>query len=410
MDAEMQGSQARWFLTPTSFPWKMERGWGRSIFSLFCLVALTLSGCAQLKALAGGGTTASLPTFQVGIVGAALGPGGVEGSYSANGAQLAMDAINAQGGVVWQGQHYQLTPTFSGASAVVDRVRDFTSRIPPIVALLGPDESDAAVAALPLIASTRIPTLTLALDDTLTDSAKNQQALSLFRVRPPQAAWAQALATYAMQHANGPIALASIDNDYGHTGAATLITALAAAKVTPVAQITLPAGMDDASQQVNAIKAAHANTVLCWSTEAEAATLLHALHAASWQGQFLLGQADADFIALAGPDGDGVLGLQSWSPALTDVASQAFVAAYTHRFGTAPDDHAAAMYDAVHLLAAGLASVGPDHDALTHYLATLSGYNGVTGLYTASQQGNLTTTLHLMLIQHGAVTDVATLG
>ena len=404
MDAELQGSHANQSLSPIFFPSQMERGRGRFFFSLMCLVALTLGGCARLKALAGGGTTASLPTFQVGIVGAALGPGGVEGSYSANGAQLAIDAINAQGGVVWQGQHYQLTPTYSGAPAVVDRVRDFISRTPTVVALLGPDESDAAVAALPLITSGRIPTLTLALDDSLSAPAKNPPTPSLFRLRPPQAAWVQALANYVVQHANGPIALANIDSRYGLAGLATLTTALAAARVTPATQVTLPAGMDDASQQVNTILAARASTVVCWSTEAEAATLLHALHAAGWQGQFLLGQVDADFIALAGADGDGVMGLQAWSPTLPDAASQAFVAAYTRRFGTAPDEHAAAMYDAVRMLAIGLASVGPDHDALTHFLTTLPTYQGVTGPYGANPQGNLTTTLHLMQIEGGTVT------
>lgn len=385
-----------------------------SYFAQIGLLVLALSGCARLSALADGNAS---PTWQIGIVGAALGPGGVEGSYSANGAQLAMNAINAHGGIAWGGQHFQLAPTYSGANAVVDRVRDFTSRAIPPVALLGPDESDPAVAALPMFTSARIPTFTLALADGLTAPSAQTAPASLWRVRPPLAAWARALATYAAGHPDGPLALATIDNDYGHAGTTTILSTLAAASTTPAAQVTLAPGLSDPSAQVAQIMAAHATTLLCWSTEAEAATLLHALRAAGWQGQFLLGQIDADFIALAGSDGDAVLGLTTWSPAFTDAASQHFVAAYTRRFGTQPDDHAAAMYDAVNMLAGGLAAVGPDHTSLAHYLATLSGFQGVTGLYDAthaSQQfhtlGDLTTTLHLVQIQQGIVTDAATIG
>jgi branched-chain amino acid transport system substrate-binding protein len=377
------------------------------------LLPFLLSGCARLKALLGTQTTPTPPTWQIGIVGAALGPGGIEGTYSGNGAQLAIETLNAQGGIPWQGQRYQLGAIFGTAPDVVDRVRALAFQTPPVVAIFGPDESAPAVAALPLIASAHIPTLTLALDDTLTNPAQNQQATTLFRLRPPQAEWARTLASYAAQHLAGQIALASVDDAYGQAGTATIKATLATANVALAAQVTLPVGLADATQAVSQIQAAQATTVICWSTEAEAVTLLQGLHAAGWQGQFLIGQADADFIALAGKDGDGVLGLQSWSPTLASPASQHFVRAYVQRFGSQPEEHAAAAYDAIMLLATGLATVGPDHTALAHYLATVSNWQGVVGNYDAAHanqtlgtQGDLITALHLVIIQQGATQAV----
>lgn len=376
---------------------------------------LGMTGCARLRALAGAAPTATPPTWQIGIIGAAYGPGGLEGSYSGNGAQLAIDGINAAGGIAWQGQHYRLAPAFSGAAAPADRVRDLVFRAPPVVALLGPDDSDAALAVLPLVTTAHVPLLTLAIAPALTAPTGEPNAAPpmIFRVRPPLIAWAQA-AVDAVTPASGPLVLATITDTYGQSGTAALSSALAAAHITPAAQVALAPGLVDATQPVAQALAAHPATIICWSTEAEAATFVRGLRAAGWQGQFILGQLDADYTALAGTAGDGTVGPLVWYPALATPASQTFVAAYTQRFGMLPDEHAAAMYDAVQILATALAAVGPDHLALARYLAGLHGFAGVTGTYDAAQAsaqfgtvGDLTTTLHLLRVQGGSLTPAA---
>lgn len=372
---------------------------------------LYLVGCARLNALLSKTMTPVVPTWQIGIIGAAYGPGGLEGSYSGNGAQLAIDQVNTRGGVVWHGTHYRLAPVFSGAAAPADRVRDLVFRVPVPVAILGPDESDAALAVMPLVAQTQIPMLTLATAPALTDPTQAPTPPQIFRVRPPLVAWARAVAQYAAQ-SNGPLVVATITNDYGRAGAAAIATALSSAHVMPAAQIALAPGLNDASAPVAQALAARPATILCWSTEAEAATFLRGLRAAGWSGQFVLGQVDPDFMALAGTDGNGVVGAMAWYPALTTPDSQAFTAAYIKRFGMQPDEHAAALYDSVQILAAGLATVGPDRTALAHWLANLNNFSGVTGTYSASAAtaygtvGDLTTTLHLVRVDNGQVSDI----
>jgi branched-chain amino acid transport system substrate-binding protein len=377
------------------------------------VLLLSLAGCARLNAVLGKVPTAVVPTWQIGIIGAAYGPGGLEGSYSGNGAQLAIDQINARGGIAWHGVHDLLAPIFSDAAAPADRVRDLVFRVPAPVALLGPDDSDAALAVVPLVAQTHIPMLTLATTPALTDPAQAPMPPQIFRVRPPLAAWARAVAQYAVQ-TGGPVVVATITNAYGRAGATAIATDLAAAQVTPAAQVALAPGLDDAAAPVAQSLAAHPTTILCWSTEAEAATYVHGLRAAGWTGQFVLGQVDPDFMALAGTDGNGAVGAMAWYPTLPTPASQAFTTAYVQRFGMQPDEHAAALYDAVQILAAGLAAVGPDRIALAQWLAHLNAFSGVTGTYSASAAatlgtvGDLTTTLHLVRLQDGQVSDIST--
>ena len=59
-----------------------------------------------------------------------------------------------------------------------------------------------------------------------------------------------------------------------------------------------------------------------------------------------------------------------------------FVAAYTRKFGTAPDGNAALGYDATMVLATAIAQAGPDRARIRDHLASLdarSAYPGVTG-------------------------------
>jgi branched-chain amino acid transport system substrate-binding protein len=373
-------------------------GWQRWRVMAGLLLVCWLGACARPHVLAGN-ATATPPTWSVGLVGADWGPGGVEGSYSGNGAQLAIEQINAHGGIAWGGQHYQLSSVFSGASTVTDRVRDLLGHTPPIIALLGPDESATAVATLPLLASAGIPVLTPAIAPELTDPTKNGNARMILRLRPTLPAWASALASYATSHAGGPIVLATEDNDYGNAGAAALV----AAGLNATAQVSLAPGVVDASAAVSTITGAHTATVICWAAEAETATLLHALRGAGWGGQFLVSATDATFIALAGGDAAGTIGLATWSPDLTDTTSQQFIAAYQARYGNLPDEHAAALYDAVNLLAAALARVGPDHAALANALLALPNTVGVAGTYHGTATGDLLATPRLVTVANNKV-------
>jgi branched-chain amino acid transport system substrate-binding protein len=72
----------------------------------------------------------------------------------------------------------------------------------------------------------------------------------------------------------------------------------------------------------------------------------------------------------------------SFTPEDRSPAARAFVAAFTKKFQTAPDAHAALAYDATRLVAQALKARGPDRRAIREYLRTLNretAYVGLTG-------------------------------
>jgi len=72
----------------------------------------------------------------------------------------------------------------------------------------------------------------------------------------------------------------------------------------------------------------------------------------------------------------------SFTPEDPSPAARAFVAAFTNKFHTTPDAHAALAYDATKLIAEALKEKGPDRRAVRDYLRSLNretAYNGLTG-------------------------------
>ena len=72
----------------------------------------------------------------------------------------------------------------------------------------------------------------------------------------------------------------------------------------------------------------------------------------------------------------------SFTPEDPSPAARAFVAAFTKKFNTVPDAHAALAYDATKLVAQALKEKGPDRRAIRDYLRSLNretAYPGLTG-------------------------------
>ena len=394
----------------------IHRQWLRRMTVVLLLATVGLSGCGKLNTLLGRATPIPLGAIlRIGLIGPMPGLGDFEGGYTGNAALLAIEQVKASGGIPWAGKRYQLSIVHGAGVDADNQMRGLVFATLAPIAIIGPDESGPAVAALPIAQSAHIPQLTIATDTTLTDPTKNQNDTTIFRMRPSDLAQARAVTTYAVRSLDArSITVATIDSDYGRFGATTIAQEIASLGGAVPTQTTMSPGTGDVSKAVQAVMANHSDTVICWSPDFEASLLAHTLHAAGWHGNFVVGVADADFIALAGSDGDGAIGAISWTPTAPSVLSQTFVAQYTKRFGNTPDEHAAATYDAVQLIISAIENVGPAPDAINHYLAHLSNQAGVQGMYdaragaTLGAQGDLIATPLLVSIRGGKVTILTT--
>jgi branched-chain amino acid transport system substrate-binding protein len=379
----------------------------RSIVPIVLGAVIILSGCSQPQLTASAGLQANDKTLPIGIIGARPGIQGIEGKYTGQGAQLAIDTINQADSLRWQGDIYHLKLAIGSGSDMHEQVANLVKATPTPIAIIGPDEDGPTSDSQALVASTGVPQFTVATAPALTDASHNQGAPT-FRIQPSETIIAHALTMYAIQQLGAhAIALATIDTpSYGRTGSDLLQQQFASLSTIPVTRAMLSPGAVDQLAAATSIQAAKADAVICWSTEPEAAILLAELRAANWHGTFLSSTIDEAFLALAGTNADGVIGITSWLPDTS--AQQQFIDAYQKRFGMLPDERAAATYDAVQLLAAAIAAVGPNRSAIISYLKTLPATTGIQGKYDAvhtaqltGNQGDLISNISVVRIQGG---------
>jgi branched-chain amino acid transport system substrate-binding protein len=354
----------------------------------FCLLILWalfgVMGCSPTQ-LAGIQTTSTQhDAFLIAAMETLPGQNGLAGIYSFRGAQLAIDEVNKHGGILWDGKTYDLHLIHGQGSDTSSIVKSMIYKIPSPVAFLGPDESKPALEALPLIAGTHIPQLTIAPIDELTEPSLNHNISSIFRLSPSWTMYAQLLASIAIKQNSKSIAIVTIDNDYGHVGE-KLLTKYLKNSGPHLTNISLQPGLLDTSTVTEMTLTANPGTIICWSTEAESALYLQKLRESEWKGQFLVGNINSTFAVLAGKAGIGVIGATSWLPSYTNPTEQSFITQYRQRYGEMPNEYAAASYDGINLIASALAKVGPKHEDLQSFFANLTGFEGIRGILDIDQ-------------------------
>lgn len=95
-----------------------------------------------------------------------------------------------------------------------------------------------------------------------------------------------------------------------------------------------------------------------------------------------------DLTALAGGFEDGSYMVNHYSPDVDSAVTQEFIARYTEKFGQAPDALAALGYDGTLIVAKALEAAGSlDPEAIKYALGTVSNIEGVTGIINMDPEG-----------------------
>jgi len=79
---------------------------------------------------------------------------------------------------------------------------------------------------------------------------------------------------------------------------------------------------------------------------------------------------------------------------------------YQAYFHLTPDDHAAAVYDGINLLAAAYKQVGPDKAKIRNWLAHLTNQNGLQGTYNTQSNGEMLKTVKMAQVKNGKVIGI----
>ncbi|GGX98205.1 branched-chain amino acid ABC transporter substrate-binding protein [Streptomyces anandii] len=340
-------------------------------------LGLTLTACGgDLTDDASGGGKSSA-TLRLGMLTPLTGSSAAIGPYMKDGAQLAVDEINAKGGV--DGRKLSLTvedeacdpkTAAAGAAKLVSAGVDVS---------VGGYCSSATLPTLSIFDKAHIPMIIPAANsaDLLT-----QQRRNVFLINGTGIQQAETAAKFIK--AEGSRSVALIDDNTSYSTDITKRTGdrlgLLGVKVAGHQSVT--AGESDYSGAVNAVMDSKADFVYWTGYYQEGGLLIKQLRAAGYQGRIMVadGSVDGKLIKIAGrKNAQGVFATMTQTPQ-TIPGGQGWVAKYKAKFGSEPGPYSTQAYDAVRVAAEAVRKAGStDGRDVTKALEQIDGFKLFSG-------------------------------
>ena len=321
-------------------------------------------------------------TILIGVSASITGSAPTNGLRTQQGAQLAVDEINAAGGVL--GKQLELYVADDGGTQ--DTGINATNLIASqnVVAQVGPNLSGLALAVEGIVSEAGYPMLVGATSPTLVTTINNEW---LFRIRASDSIEAQLAAAYATDNLGcKKIGLFTNSNDYG-TGARTVAEEYLTEKGIDFVTEQHNTGDTDMTSQVLKLKDAGVDCVIVWTDDAETALAAR---------QFYDLGLDVPVIgstSISTPQVNELCQpewLDNWY-SVTDFTTsnpseevQKFVESFKAAYDEEPELYATTYYGSIYIVADAIERAGStDPAAIRDALAETEGLVGPLATYTA---------------------------
>jgi ABC-type branched-subunit amino acid transport system substrate-binding protein len=360
---------------------------------------LAAAGCGSSSdsgGSTGSGSSGDKDPIVVGAIAGTTGAYGSTGVAVVNGAKLAVDDINAKGGI--DGRKLKLMTANDNASATVSSQAFQKMVSAGAVAITGsPDTGPATVA---MSSRLKIP------DTGIVDAA----GLTIYTdgpTKPPSPwawsfglntfAWGQKAAEYALDNCKG-LAVLHDPSTYGEGGndAIQLTYEKAGKKVALDQSITenwSTGATVGLTSELDKIKASGADCVVVWLTPQDTAAFVQTMHSSGDQFTVIGNDeinADDTFAKLAGQQADGAIGAMLTSNLNPSPELKDFRERYKQRFGLESTPFAEGEYDGIMVLADVIKDNGTDPEAIQKGLNSVKDYKGLTVTFSFSEQDHAT--------------------
>src|SRR5262252_8859003 len=322
---------------------------------------------AALMLVAGGATAAEVKFAYVGEISGSI---AVSGGNFRDGVILAVDEINAKGGVLGEKIALSLLDTQTNPGVARSQMQKTIDADPYVV--LGPVFSGSVKATMPLLKQAEIPHFVGGEAGELTSLGDTY----LFRTSFGQQIGMPKIANFIRDEIKAKtVSLIWVNNDFGKGGRDRLIKELTARNIKLAADVSSESGQVDFAADVVKLKAANADAVFVYSNEEECARIMREARKQGLKGPFvgdttLLSQKTIELGGDAANGAMGHVGLTADAP-LKQV--EEFKARFQKRFNYVPDHNGLKGYTGVYAVKYVTEKLGKfDGKALAHMLHGLT--------------------------------------
>ncbi|MCS6879784.1 MAG: ABC transporter substrate-binding protein [Oscillochloridaceae bacterium] len=324
------------------------------------------------------------PSYRIGINAEITGTGASIGDLGVRAARLAVEEINAAGGVNGVPLELVVRDCRSDPEEALVQYRLALAE-DRLTALIGPFKSAYAVRIVPEHRQARLPMLIGATNATLTDHG----GPFLFRMRPSDRLTSAAMTALAVEELGSRRIVIVHDADAFGTGGANGVEAgLRQRGLRPLAREAYRTGTRDFDALARRVAEAGPDAVLIYGTNTtDVGLLLRALRYWQVRGAIITspGGASAVTYGIAAEAQEGIYVALDALLAATPEGAR-FERRFYERFGLKPDTYVAWYYDAVHLLAMALERRPRTAEELRAAVREQT-FTGVQGRYRFDERG-----------------------
>lgn len=351
------------------------------LVAVMLVFTLVLAGCGA----GGGGGGAADDEIILGMVVATTGAYAGGEAPLINGARLAVEHINAEGGINGRQVRLVIEDTGSEQTGAVNAYSRIASQNP--IAILSSTVSAFVLAQMEQIQNAGIPTFTGGGAVALTE----QNNPWLFRVRTSDAWVPVAAATFAVEELGAEkIGVLRVNDQMGEGWEQKIIETLAEHGLEPVGVEVHGADDKDMMPQLLRLQNAGAEAVIVASHPPTHVVIMK--QRKQMDNPFDLIVSNSAMLPttlelLEADELEGVYGTVDAVP-VSDPFSSDWAAEYEERFGMAADFSAAEYYDAAIMVAEAARETDGSHQAIADYLHGIAGRKGMGNTWTFGDNGD----------------------
>lgn len=371
---------------------KRSRSRQARVIAVLGLAALALAACgSSAKTTTSGG---GKKTYAFAMVGPLTGPNANLGTNIRNGAEVAVDDVNAAGGNITF-----VVKSFDtqGDPAQAPTVKDKYINDSEVLGVIGPTFSGETKAVLKAFDDAKLVMISASATNTQLPNVV-PGGKSFHRLVPDDDVQGKGVSQWVLKTLKSKTVFYINDNsDYGKGLADGTQKLLEGVGVKTVGTDVIDPKSQDFSAAVNKVKAANPDSVFYGGYYAEAGRMARQLTDAGVKSIFVSGDGSLDPGLLVSAGATGAEGAQitcACKLATPDAAGDlgTFAQKYSTKFGKAPGAYSVEGYDAARILMAGVQAGNTTRSKLRDYVNGLGTYNGLSKTITFEQNGNVTTT------------------
>ncbi|MDF2798103.1 MAG: branched-chain amino acid transporter substrate-binding protein [Devosia sp.] len=347
---------------------------------------------------------AAQDSMTIGLLVPTSGSEATYGQDMANAAELALEEINAAGGVLGQ----QVSTIVGDDACDPQQSVNAASKLASsgVVGVVGGYCSGATLPTLKIFADAKIPFVIAAANSTQLIPANSGNAFMINSTGNDQVA--RALEYFNSKGVN-TIALVDQGDAYSQDLANLTRQRWEESGKTVATSETVNKGEQDYSAVVTSIRSANPDAVFWTAYYADGGLLIRQLRQAGYQGIIAVGDGSnsPELFNIAGSSAEGVIAFSNPTAEFLPNA-KAFVDSYTAKFGHAPGPYAPLTYDGTKLLASAIEEAGStDPAAITEALKGAEFTEGLAGDISFTDENTLARSNFIVLEGKGGAWALA---